>query len=96
MRDVGGTGEAFDRRPSEPVPGEVERADRDARIDDAGVGDPAVQAVLPGARKQRQRVGGSRQASGEGGGDLMHVLADPGALPERRAIVEQDPQVGPW
>ena len=47
------------------------------------------QPVLPGARKQHQAVR-LAQDRRQRAGQLVHVLADAGPLPERRAIVEQD------
>ena len=92
MRDVmRASGHRFDRRPPEPVPREVERADRHAPIDDnraIEVGRP-LEAVLPRAREDRQlqrRVATREQRLDE----LMGVLADAAAFAQRGAIVNHD------
>ena len=97
VRDVEvGAGEAFSRRPFEPVPRRIQHGDRHAPIDEGGAGDlvVAVDPILPGARKQRQI---ERRAGGSGGvrrqqrsRQLKHVLADAAPLTKRGSIVDQD------
>ncbi len=91
--DVLGPREALDGRPPEPMPGQVEDPDWDARVDDPAARNPIRrQAVRPRARKEREDVGRD-ELTGEGGGDFVDILANPGALAKRRPIVEQDAQV---
>ena len=92
MRDVDRTREALNRRPPQPMPGQVQEPDGHPRVHDARARDAAVrQPVLPRARKKRQDVGWG-EVAGERGGDFMNILANPGALPKRRPIVEQNAQ----
>ena len=90
--DVDRSGQPFHRRPFQAMPGEVQHADRDPRVDDDGAGDDD-----PGAARsfheleKRTRLSPAARACRKRVGQLVHVLADAGALPERRAIIEQDP-----
>ena len=91
--ELDGTGERVHRRPLEAVPRVVQRPHGDAGIDDAGAGnDVRAQAILPGTREERERVT-RRQTPDQRRGELVDVLADAGALPERGPIVQQDAHV---
>lgn len=77
-------------RPFEAVPGKVEDTNRHTDVDKASAGQGVrLHAVLPGARKQHQRLAG-QEAGQHRGGQLVDVVANAGALPERRAVIEQD------
>jgi hypothetical protein len=90
MRDVNASAEGFDRGPLESMPGVVEHAHRDARIDGACSGYyTAIEPILPRAREQRERIG-TPEVTRERDGHFVDVLADARPLPERRAIVEED------
>ena len=94
MRDVVlAAGERFDRRPAQPMPGKVERADRHAPIDDPHVGQLGRDA--PPARdpstSSRTTVISSLPVRASARGDLMDVFADAGAGPEGRTVIDDDP-----
>ena len=90
MGDVHRSGEPFHGRPLQPMPGKVEDPDGNAHVDDLGARQGLwVQLVLPGAREQDQRLAGPK-AGQHRSSQLVNVLADAGALPERRAVIEQD------
>ena len=73
------------------MPGQVQDAHRDVSIDNRGPGDDIrLQTVFPGTREEHQAVAGAERG-GNRPGHFVHVLADTGALPERRAIIEQNP-----
>src|SRR5262245_3558836 len=97
MRDVeSSAGKRFRRRPLEPVPREVEQADRHASIDDRGAIEIAgpSDAILPRAREERE----IHLAYGAAGGVLrqerpaqpIHVFAHAARLAERGAVIEKD------
>jgi hypothetical protein len=93
VRDVHGAGQALDRGPPQPVPEEVQQADGQPPVPRRGVRhDPGLEPVAPGAGEQHERAVGCQQCA-ERRGQLVHILADAGALPERRPIVEQDAHV---
>ena len=72
------------------MPGQVEDTDGNADIDDVGARQRVgVQTILPRAREQDQRLPGP-QAGQHRSSQLVNVLANAGALPERRAVIEQD------
>ena len=89
--DVDRSRQPFHRRPLQAMPGEVQHADRDPPVDDDGAGNEiGGRAVLPRAGEEDQAVAGGEGVRNRVG-QLVHVLADAGALPERRAIIEQNP-----
>jgi hypothetical protein len=96
MRDVvRAAGQRLRLRPLEPMPREIEEADRHASIDnrracECGSG---LQAILPRARKQRQRQRGGRVGGGQGqerADQLVGVLPGAARFAQRGTIIDQD------
>ena len=55
--DIDVAGKSLDRWPLQAVPGQVQKGDRDARVDDRHAGNrPRRQAILPGAREEHEVV----------------------------------------
>src|SRR5688500_12836804 len=84
--------ERFDRRPSQPVPAQVQGADRDPAIDHTYTWqrgcDGGLHAILPRAGEHRHLVAaGARERARR----LVNVLANAGAGPQRRTIIDYDP-----
>ena len=74
--DVDRPGEPLDRRQFQPVPREIQHRHRNSRVDDRQPRDRVRgQPVLPGARKEGQRVV-KGQRPGERAGQLVRVFAD--------------------
>src|SRR5438046_1200925 len=85
------SGQRFDRRPSEPVPGQVQRADGYASIDRDRTGElgRSLQSILPRAREYGQldrRVASREQRADE----LMCVLAYAAPLAQRGTVIDHD------
>src|SRR5436190_14062984 len=86
-----------DGRPFQPMPEKVEESNGNAAIDEDGVSEIAIgwQAILPGAREQRElelRAVGRKQSQ-ERFRELVYILADTGSLPERGTVVQQGPHL---
>ena len=72
-------GKTFDPRGLETVPEGVEHANGHAHVDAASGGDRRAEAVRPRAREERQLLAVA-ELPAQRGGDLVHVLANSGAL----------------
>jgi hypothetical protein len=92
--DLRRPGEAFDRGPSKPMPGEIEQPDghpRIDRLDSADIRD--IEAIFPGARERHDLIlRPFIAARGQRAGEFVDVLADAGSLPERGAVIQDDAQ----
>ena len=96
VHDVAVAGEPLDRRPAGAVPRPGQRPHRDPAIDLRHArhrgrhlgGDP----IGPRAREQRHAIAGRRR--GERASQLVHVLADAGPRPERRAVIHDHVHAG--
>ena len=92
---VGGGAERFDRRPAEPVPGEVQHGYRDSFVERVGTGHGIrPESILPGAGEKRHV--GVAAGPGERHAESMRILANAGALPQRGAVVEEYAQTAGW
>jgi hypothetical protein len=92
-RDVA-PGKPLDGRPARTMPGKVQQANGDTRIDDVGTRQRVVrQPVLPGTGEEGQPVTVA-QSLQERGGEPVRVLAHTRALAERRPVIDHNAHVG--